>query len=302
MSKWMVSRSVVGALCLAPAITLSIGCGDMPSSDEVVGKQGAIFNGALPTSATGTGVVLVRANGTGSGTIVNQYWVLTCAHAFAAAQDANNDGVITFAEGAGQTVVSGGPDLNGNPVALTAYAIYKHPASVWQGTAPSGIDAALIFLSPSSYGYSVKYLNQYSYSGGTVNVYQGATAPLVGADLMAWGYGPTGPNWVGAGALNWGWKVLHTAYANSYMAVQVPSTGRYGTMCHGDSGGPDFYLEANPFRYSLVGIHSILNDEDCTGQNGLAADWDSAASSWREWMTATSRLCPAVTRSGRCHF
>src|SRR6185369_13926033 len=47
-------------------------------------------------------------------------------------------------------------------------------------------------------------------------------------------------------------------------------------------------------KFNLIGIHSILSDEDCTGQDGLAADWNDAAGAFRDWMGSMVTSWPAL--------
>jgi hypothetical protein len=287
------------------------GCeGGSSHGEPVEQKAGAIYNGTLETTQSSGVIKLLRDNVFAcSGDIVSQYWVITAARCINVADDTNGDGVIVSSENAARYSVSGGPDSNGALATFSAYQIVRHPSGVFSSGGTT--DVAMIFVNPSSTGHSLQYIDPLKYTNGTLNLYQGSAAPLVGQSLLTYGFGAIGPSNADRGSRHYAWKTLLTVNQGvGYTGGLLNNNGALaGTSCDGDIGGPDFYWDGA--KLNLLGIHSTTNDPTCLGINNsgaggapnlAASDYNSVAAAWRSWVASTASTCPAVTRSGRCHF
>jgi hypothetical protein len=308
MSRPEPSKRLTRSCSLTLALVATIaGCEGTPTHDQPAAPTaGPIYHGTLEGSQSSGAIKLLRNNVfVCSGDIVSQYWVVTAASCINSADDANGDRVVSFSEGAGNYTVTGGPDSSGGLATYSAYQILVHP----NGTFGTGgtVNAAMIFISPGSAGHSIQNMDPLKYTNGTLNVYQGSAASIVGSNLLTYGFGAVGPSNLDQGNRHFAWKTLQSAYQEiSYNGTLLNNSGTLaGTSCTGDIGGPDFYWDGA--KLNLLGIHSMTVDPACTGGfggagGGSAYDINAVAASWRSWVASTALTCPATTRSGRCHF
>jgi hypothetical protein len=298
--RWTVTLTLLGVVA---------GCDGASTNNELPGRIAApIYNGTLESTQS-SGVIALLRDGVFlcSGDIVNQYWVVTAASCISAADDSNSDGAVTFSENAGRYTVTGGPNSTGGLATLTAYKIVRHPNGAFSTGGTT--DVAMIFVSPGSTGHSIQYIDPLKYTGGTVNVYQGSASSLVGQNLLTYGFGAIGPSNLDRGNRHYAWKLLSSLYGETGYYGGLLNNGGVpaGISCDGDIGGPDFYWDGA--KLNLLGIHALARGVyDCSGRglggmgNVPPSDFNAAAAAWSTWLASTAATCPAVTRSGRCHF
>jgi hypothetical protein len=176
--------------------------------------------------------------------------------------------------------------------------VYAHPGATFGSS--DGVDIAMIFVAPGTTGTDISRLPWIRYGSGRLNLFEGTVFDLTSKNVIAFGYGPT----VAGG----GNTVLSTGTKNIILVGPIEYEGfainGAGTVCRGDSGGPDFLRVANRFaeNWFLTGIHSkYLHPSDSDTGCGLA-DLQPSTPNFRDWVTTMGGNCPTTTRVGPCAF
>jgi hypothetical protein len=279
-------RALAGTLALAG---VAAGCSDLDPGSVAV-EERAIYGGQTVSSEAAQTVLIRGPGSTCSGAIYSKYWVLTAAHCIAASSDPNADGTVTVAEGAADYTIDGVLDGTGVARTLAAWVIYKHPFGTFGSIGT--VDAALIFMSPSSSGANTALAPSSDFTNDSLNLYQGSITALINQTVASYGYGQR--TFGGPLGLRVGSKRITGRLGNSYTAAAL---GTQGTNCWGDGGGKDMMFDSSTFKWVTTGIHATQED-GCTG----AGDLESSSISWRDWVVSTAATCPAQTRTGHCHF
>jgi Trypsin len=287
-------RSSFGKASLSLLLGIALSACEGPGAgdeSEISSESSPIYYGTPATPSLGTGVVQVRGcDSRGcfycTGTIFSRYWVITAAHCYDRRMDQNGDGQISSQEGAPMFWVGPGPgpDPAFQPKYIAPRRIFFHPSS--------DVDVAMVWLgTPYEDGFTTTSLSTARYTGtqsetAYLNVFFAPTSAILGSNVYSYGYGFDGMG-NGYGTLRWGAKTIAQEYGGGYAASG-------STSCPGDEGGPDYYVNSQGYWF-VTGIHSSL----CCGCGG-GTDWQSAASSWRDWAYSMWASCPDRTPRGQC--
>jgi hypothetical protein len=219
---------------IPPLLAIACGGGGGANAEENIGKvQQPIIAGTLVDAAGQKARGLVTIGGGCSGTLINQYWVLTADHCLT-----SNGGM-------------GGPSAALGSLQVTAAwsGTVATPTRLVRNWGGSGRDVGLIFLGNGDFGSMPLQLLNYS------GLDQGMTLVKFGRGTSA--YAQAGPPAVAAVSDGRYRTANFTVGAVGAITYTLPASSAGQVGAGGDSGGPDWVTANNGSLFmNIAGVQS----------------------------------------------
>jgi hypothetical protein len=250
----------------SPAQAQATTCRDTPEG-RICTVQQPITNATPVSAQTQRDLGLVTVGGGCSGTLINQYWVLTADHCVNS---------LARVPSAGAPCV---PDAALNNVVITAAWSTERviPTRLVRNWCGGGLDIALVYLGAGDFGavnIQLLSLNELE-SGNTVVKY--------GQGLSSFATAGPPPRQAAPGGV----------YRSAVLSVSSPAALTYTLAINatnqighgGDSGGPDILLAPNGVSLGIAGVQSTCFATGVVAPNPLFLP--SGAVNW-PWVTGIS--------------